>query len=323
MSPELITILAIGLAVFVAGGVALIGLVNVFASSDDVNERLETYALIPEETVLRTRDRRRTSMLRLRLRLNSIFSGISSEETHLRLLSANWPITDMEFMLIRVGGMVLGMPIGWLLFNSVLAGFGIAILAYLVPDMYLRRSVRKRRNRFASQLVDVLILVQGAVRAGYSFLQALDVVVDEMAAPASEEFRRVRREVGLGLPLSQALENLQTRMQNDDLMLVVTAVIINSQVGGNLATMLDAVTVTIRERVRLFAEIRALTSMQRWSGYILSLLPFIVAAVLFIMSPEYMGRLFEPGITLCVPIGAVICIILGNIIMRLMARIDV
>ena len=119
MSPELITILAIGLAVFVAGGVALIGLVNVFASSDDVNERLETYALIPEETVLRTRDRRRTSMLRLRLRLNSIFSGVSSEETHLRLLSANWPITDMEFMLIRVGGMVLGMPIGWLLFNSV------------------------------------------------------------------------------------------------------------------------------------------------------------------------------------------------------------
>lgn len=323
MSPEIITILAIAFAVFVAGGVAFLGLVNVFASSDDVSERLETYALIPEETVRRTRDRRRTSMLRLRLRLNSVFSGVASEDLRMRLLSANWPITEMEFLLIRVGGLLLGLVLGGLLFQSFLAGVGIAILAFLIPDLYLRRSVRKRRNKFASQLVDVLVLVQGAVRAGYSFLQALDVVVEEMAAPASEEFRRVRREVGLGLPLSQALSNLQERMQNDDLTLVVTAVIINAQVGGNLATMLDAVTVTIRERVRLFAEIRALTSMQRWSGYILSLLPFIVAAVLFMMSPEYMGRLFEPGITLCVPIGAVIFIILGNIIMRMMARIDV
>ncbi|MCK4976870.1 MAG: type II secretion system F family protein [Anaerolineales bacterium] len=323
MSAEIITIFAIGLAVFVAGGVALLGLANVFASSDGVSERLDTYALIPEETVRRTRDRRRAGMLRLRLRMNSLFSGFSSEQLHMRLLSANWPITEMEFFLIRVGGMLLGLGLGWLFFQSFLAGVGIAILAFLVPDMYLRRSVRKRRSKFANQLVDVLVLVQGAVRAGYSFLQALDVVVDEMAAPASEEFGRVRREVGLGLPLSQALENLQERMQNEDLLLVVTAVIINTQVGGNLATMLDAVTVTIRERVRLFAEIRALTSMQRWSGYILSLLPFIVAAVLFMMSPEYMGRLFEPGITLCIPIGAVIFIILGNISMRMISRIDV
>ena len=323
MSVELITILAIALAVFVAGGVALMGLVNVFAASDDVNERLETYALIPEETQRRTKDRRRARLLRLRLRLNSLFAGFSSEELHMRLLSANWPITETEFFLIRVGSLFLGLALGWLLFQSFLVGAGIAILAFVIPDMYLRRSVRRRRDKFSRQLVDVLVLANGAVRAGYSFLQAMDVVVDEMAAPASEEFQRVRREVGLGLPLSQALENLQARMQNDDLLLVVTAVIINSQVGGNLAVMLDAVTTTIRERVRLFAEIRALTSMQRWSGYILSLLPFLVAAVLFIMSPEYMGRLFEPGIFLCIPIGAVVFIILGNIVMRLMSRIDV
>lgn len=323
MSLEFITIVAIASAILLAGGVAFLGLVNVFAASDEVSERLETYALIPEETVRRTRDRRRARLLRVRLRLNSLFAGMASEDLHIRLVSANWPITETEFFLIRFLSMFFGLLLGWLLFRSPYSGVGLAIIAFLIPDMYLRRSVHKRRKMFGRQLVDVLILVNGAVRAGYSFLQSLDIVVEEMAAPASEEFRRVRREVGLGLPMRQALESLNGRMQNDDLLLVVTAIIINSQVGGNLSTMLDAVTETIRERVRLFAEIRALTSMQRYSSYILTLLPFIVVAVLFILSPEYMSHLFEPGIYLCIPIGALVFIILGNIVIRLMARIDV
>jgi tight adherence protein B len=133
----------------------------------------------------------------------------------------------------------------------------------------------------------------------------------------------VRREVGLGLPLNQALNNLTTRMQSDDLSLVVTAVNINTRVGGNLSTMLEAVVATIRERVQLFNEIRALTSQQRFSGYMLSLLPIIVVAILFVISPDYIGRLFEPGAMLCIPIGALILIILGNIVIRFMVKIDV
>ncbi len=129
--------------------------------------------------------------------------------------------------------------------------------------------------------------------------------------------------MGLGLPLSQALQNLNDRMQNDDLYLVVTAVTINTQVGGNLITMLEAVTRTIRERVRLFAEVRVLTSQQRFNSYILTLLPFGMGALLFMLNPDYMARLFEPGIFLCIPIGAAFNVILGNIIIRRMARIEV
>ncbi|HLE51771.1 MAG TPA: type II secretion system F family protein, partial [Anaerolineales bacterium] len=223
----------------------------------------------------------------------------------------------------RVWGTVSGFAIAWILFRSIYPGIGLAVIALLIPSILLNRSISQRRRKFERQLMDVLVLITGAVRAGYSFLQSLDVVVQEMKPPVSEEFRRVRREVSLGLPLSRALTNLHARMQNEDLYLVLTAVNINSHVGGNLATMLEVVTNTIRDRIRLFSEIRALTSQQRFSGYMLSLLPFIVIAILFVVSPDYISRLFQPGIMLCIPIGALIFVLMGNIVIQLMSRMDV
>jgi len=171
--------------------------------------------------------------------------------------------------------------------------------------------------------VDLLVLISGAVRAGFSLLQSIEVVVKEMKPPVSEEFRRVMRETGLGVSLPEALRNLAARMENGDLNLVITAIEIQYQVGGNLATMLSAVTETIRERVRLFGEVRVLTTQQRYTGYLLSVLPFFIGAMMFILNPEYMRRLFEPGPLLCIPIGALIGILLGHIVIRRIARIEV
>jgi tight adherence protein B len=171
----------------------------------------------------------------------------------------------------------------------------------------------------------VLVLMTGAVRAGYSLPQALEVVSKELRPPASEEFRRVKHEIGLGLSLTQALTNLVARMENDDLYLMVTAININSQVGGNIVTMLEAVTETIRERIRLFSEVRVLTAQQRFGSMILTFLPIAMAAALFFINPDYMMRLFRPPtpVLLCIPIGAVIMIIFGNILVRRLAKIDV
>lgn len=307
------------LAVFVA----IFGLYSAAAGSTQLSERLETYAIVPETTARRDVDRRRVRLNRFRLRLNNALSSLASEELSLQLTSANWPITETEYIVIRYTLALLGFLVGWLLLRSFLSGIGLAFLAYLVIGFLLARSIHNRRIKFERQLVDVLVLITGAVRAGYSLLQSLDVVVNELGSPASDEFNRVRREVGLGLPLNQALTNLHRRMQNDDLYLVVTAININSQVGGNLGTMLEAVTNTIRERVRLFSEIRALTSQQRYSSYFLTLLPLIFAAIMFILNPEYMMQMFEPGIFLCIPIGAVIFVILGNLIIMRMSKIDV
>jgi tight adherence protein B len=323
MTPTLFTILGIGLVVVVSGILALVSLVNTLITSDEMGERLETYALVPTFEARREGKRSRTLLIHFRFRLNSAFSMFTSEELTLKLMSANWPITETEYILIRVWGALGGLGLGWLFLRSIIPGLGIAFIAFLVPAILLNRSIHRRRMNFEKQLIDVLVLIKGAVQAGFSFLQALDIVVQEMKPPVSEEFSRVRREVTLGLPLSQALSNLNARMQNDDLYLVITAVNINSQVGGNMATMLEAVSETIRERVRLFSEVRAITSQQRFSGYLLTLLPFILVAILFVISPDYISRLFEPGITLCIPSGAFILVLLGNLVIRMMAKIEV
>ncbi|MCK4726089.1 MAG: type II secretion system F family protein [Anaerolineales bacterium] len=323
MSSDIFTLLIIGVVILLAGFLAVISLVNTLVWGSGFNDRLETFGSIPQDQQRRSSGRGRTRLLRTRYRLNSMLSALTSEELNVKLLSANWPITETEFILIRIGSTALGFLFGWLVFRSILPGLGFAFLAYVIPGIYLNWSISRRQTKFQSQLIDVLVLVKGAVQAGYSFLQAIDVVVDEVSSPASEEFRRVRREVGLGLPLNQALYNLTTRMESDDLSLVVTAVNINTRVGGNLSTMLEAVVATIRERVQLFNEIRALTSQQRFSGYLLSLLPIIVVAILFVISPDYIGRLFEPGAMLCIPIGALVLIILGNIVIRFMVKFDV
>ncbi len=323
MSSDIFTLLIIGVVIFLAGFLAVISLVNTLVWGSGFNDRLEAFGSIPQEERRRSSGRGGTRLMRTRYRLNSMLSSLTSEELNVKLLSANWPITETEFILIRIGSTALGFLFGWLIFRSILPGLGFAALAYIFPGVYLNWSISRRQTKFQNQLIDVLVLVKGAVQAGYSFLQAIDVVVDEVSSPASEEFHRVRREVGLGLPLNQALVNLTTRMQSDDLSLVVTAVNINTRVGGNLSTMLEAVVATIRERVQLFNEIRALTSQQRFSGYMLSLLPFIVVAILFVISPDYIGRLFEPGAMLCIPIGALIFVILGNIVIRFMVKIDV
>lgn len=323
MSPNLYILLPLGFAITFTGVVALLSLGYSLSSGKEVSERLEAYAYTPDPAPRRDASQIRNRMSRLRFRLNSMLSVFSSEELSLRLASANWPITETEYILIRIWSTVAGFILGWLLSRSALPGIGLAVIAFLLPSIILNRSITQRRTKFDKQLVDVLVLITGAVRAGYSFLQSLDVVVQEMQAPVSDEFRRVRREVGLGLPLSQALLNLHARMQNEDLYLVITAVNINMQVGGNLANMLEVVTGTIRERSRLFCELRALTSQQRFSGYVLTLLPFIIVAFLFVVSPEYISRLFQPGALICIPVGALVLIILGNISVRMMSKIEV
>jgi tight adherence protein B len=323
MSTTTLGIILASLFFVIAGGMLLMRTIRTLVAGDELNERLGTYAALPGGTTRREGGRRRARLSRLRLQMNGMLSVMASRELNMQLLTANWPITETEFLLIRIAVTLLGLLVGWFLFRSPISGIGLATLAYIIPAIYLRNAIIRRRTAFERQLIDVLVLMTGAVRAGYSLQQALDAVAREMHAPASEEFRRVNYEVGLGLPLSQALNNLNTRMQNGDLHLVITAININYQVGGNLVTMLEAVTKTIRERVRLFGEIRTLTSQQRFNSYILTLMPPAFAAILFILNPRYISRLFEPGIWMCFPIGAAISTILGNIVIRRLSKIDV
>jgi tight adherence protein B len=234
------------------------------------------------------------------------------------LARADLKLKVSEYLFIWVGAMV-GIPA-----FMVVAGFALpafhspvlllvgVVIGFFLPRWYVRRRQGKRLNQFNKQLPDTITLIANALRAGSSFLQAIELVVREARPPISTEFGRVIREVNLGLPFEQALENLVRRVKSDDLELMVTAISIQYQVGGNLAEILDSIAFTIRERVRIKGEIQTLTAQQRLSGYVVGFLPIGLAGFLFIAAPSFMNPMFDPTISLLgLPAGVIILFIGG------------
>jgi len=213
----------------------------------------------------------------------------------------------------------VGYVIGFILpafHNIITLAVLFAIGAYF-PRWYVGYRQKKRLKLFSQQLPDTITLLANSLRAGSSFLQGLELVTREARPPISEEFERVVREMSLGVALQPALMNLVRRVASEDLELMVTAINIQSQVGGNLATVLDSIAFTIRERVRIQGEIQTLTAMQRYSGYVITLLPIGLAGILFLVSPTYITALIKkPPETLGLPTG-VIFLIVGAISMAI------
>jgi tight adherence protein B len=205
----------------------------------------------------------------------------------------------------------LGLPT---LRNPIVLLIGV-LFGFFLPRLWLGRRKAGRLNAFNKQLPDTITLLANALRAGSSFLQAIELVVRESRPPVSTEFSRVIREVNLGLPFEQALENMVRRVRSDDLELMATAISIQHTVGGNLAEILDSIAYTIRERVRIQGEIKTLTAQQRLSGYVVGFLPIGLAGFLFVAAPNFMDPMFRnPPDVLGLPAGVVI-LIFGGIMM--------
>ncbi len=186
------------------------------------------------------------------------------------------------------------------------------VVGFFIPRVWLARRKAGRLNAFNKRLADTITLIANALRAGSSFLQAIEMVVRETQPPISTEFGRVIREVNLGLAFDDALANMVRRVRSDDLELMATAITIQHQVGGNLAEILDSIAFTIRERVRIEGEIRTLTAQQRMSGYVVGFLPIGLAGLLFIIAPKFMEPMFlNPPSVLGLPLGVVILFIGG------------
>lgn len=195
-------------------------------------------------------------------------------------------------------------------FGNPLALVGFFLLGAWLPRIYLHRRQGKRLRNFNDQLPGTITLLANSLRAGSSFLQGMELVTREARPPISDEFDRVVREMSLGLALQPALSNLVRRVASEDLELMVTAINIQSQVGGNLATVLDSIAFTIRERIRIQGEIQTLTAMQRYSGYVITLLPVGLLGVLMLISPTYIQPMFQkPPEVLGLPMGVVMLIV--------------
>ncbi len=255
--------------------------------------------------------------------LNDTLGFLSSEKLQIKISSAYWAISDTEFILIRIVAVVLGLFLGWILVSNILGGLFLTAIMLLLPPIILDRSIAIRQQKFHTQLLDVLILIRGAIQAGYSFLQALDLAIKELVAPASEEFGRVLREVKFGFSMEQALLNLSERMSSDDLQIVVTAININMQVGGNLSTILDSIIDTIRDRMHLYGEVKSLTSYARYVGNFLSIMPFVTALIIFLVTPDYFDNVLDKPITQIIGIFALVSVIIGNIWIRRISKVKV
>jgi tight adherence protein B len=239
------------------------------------------------------------------------------------LARADLSLTVTEYLLIRVGLLVVFFLIGYLLQRNLLVGLLLAVGGLFLPTIYVRTRQSARLRAFNGQLPDVLDHLQGSLRAGYGLLQSVEWVSRQIPPPAGMEFDRVLREVQLGRSLLDALDSMVRRIPSDDLALIVTAVKIQYEVGGSLAEVLETVAHTIRERVRIQREISVLTAQQRISGYVLMALPIGMAVFLLVVNPDYMMPMFEPGPFLCIPTGTLVLMVMGYIIMRRIINIEV
>src|SRR5690349_7990903 len=243
------------------------------------------------------------------------------------LAQADLKLTITEYLLIKAFCVVVGWLVGQFIGRgegglALLFGLIFAVLGWFAPDWYLRFMQAKRIRAFNGQLGDTIVLMANSLRSGYSFLQTMELVGKESPPPMGVEYRRAVREVGLGMSVQDALMNLLRRVPSEDLDLMLTAVTIQFEVGGNLATILDTIAHTIRERVRIQGEIRTLTAMGRASGWIISLLPVALGIVIMLINPTYMSAMFAwPWI--CMPICATIMVGIGAWLIMKIVTIEV
>jgi tight adherence protein B len=308
------------LVALLAAGAVLLLFFGIFGSRRvSPTDRIEQVAVAATEA--RSPNARKQKSVRSRL-----FSGRAAHAADRAVEQRDWganmarelaradlQLRPSEYLAIRIGA-VVGAPIIMYLLGATLfptLGNPIAILVSIIlgwwiPRFYVGRRKARRLSAFNDHLADTITLVANALRAGASFLQAIELVVRESQPPVSTEFNRVIREVNLGLPFEQALANMVRRVRSEDLELMTTAITIQHQVGGNLAEILDSIAFTIRERIRIKGEIKTLTAQQRMSGYVVAGLPIFLVVILTVIAPTFMEPMFGPPYIVGIPAGVIV-----------------
>lgn len=305
---------------------AIMMAVGSFINADRrIGTRLETYVSVSDfnqDVPAHQTDDEMRDKLTGRLNRTLSNSGFASRIRR-SLARADIPLTVLEYALIRLAAMLLPAAIALLLIHHLISALVAALLGWFLPLLWVRRRQKQRLRLFEEQLPEALTIMINSLRAGFSLNQALSNIAEQAPNPMAAEMRRVVQEIQLGIPISDALTNLAYRMESQDLELLVAVLKIHTRIGGNLIRVLESISTTIRERTRLRREIRVITAQQRFSSYILGLLPVILVLILLVINPDYILGLFEPGWTLCIPVGALVTNVLGFLIIRRIVDIQV
>lgn len=239
-----------------------------------------------------------------------------------QLARANLKWTVGEFIVLSVLLAIVAGALFFLIDRIVLVPVGI-IVGFFLPRIYAASQTSKRLKDFNNQLGDALNLMVNSLRAGYSMMQAMEVISNEMPMPISEEYRRVVLELQLGVSFDAAMANLMRRMPSADMDLVITAMSVQREVGGNLAEVLDAISFTIRERVRIKGEVKAMTAQGRITGYVVTGIPFALGGFIYMVNPDFMSGLFtDPCGWIMIGISLFL-IVLGYVVINKIVSIEV
>ncbi|MGH7722948.1 MAG: type II secretion system F family protein [Candidatus Dormibacteria bacterium] len=239
------------------------------------------------------------------------------------LQKADLKLKSSEWVLAVAGS---GVALGALLtmrFGTPLMLLIGPLAAWMISSVFLRIRQGRRSRAFNNQLGDTITLLSNALKAGYSFAQALASVGRNASPPICEEFLRATREIALGISVDDALNHMVQRNKSEDFDLLVTAVQIQRVVGGNLAEILDTIAYTIRERVRIQGEIRTLTAQARISGIIITLLPFALAFFLELISPSYFGPMLSENLGHILLGVGIFSIVIGAVAIQKIVKIEV
>ncbi|MGI6207857.1 MAG: type II secretion system F family protein [Anaerolineae bacterium] len=284
-----------------------------------IQDRLEAYAARGGADVVQVRQRRTiAAQLDQMLRKRAYGRRLAEE-----LARADLQLRVSEFVVLSLLSAVMSALLALLVFAMPALAVVAAFAGFFLPRIYLRRRQAARLKAFGEQLGDALGLLVSSLRSGYSMLQSMEVVASELPEPIAGEFGRVVREVGLGLSQEQAFINMLNRVPSEDLDMMVTAINVQHEVGGNLAEILDTISGTSSERVRIQGEIRVLTAQQMLSGYMLTCLPVAVTLILFAINRPYMSQLFTDTCGLVMVAIGVLMTGSGFLIIRRIVKIEV
>jgi tight adherence protein B len=250
-------------------------------------------------------------------------SNINMEKTELMLKSSGLELSAEEFVMLRWFLTVVTGGVFFFLFNNIILLLVGGALGYIAPKSWVKRKIKQRIEKFNLGLPDMISTIIGSLRSGYSFAQAFKTVVEECDAPVKDEIGLLLKEMNYGITMEDALNNLNLRMPSSDLELMIQAVLIQRQVGGNLAGVLEIILGTIRDRNRIQRNVRTLTSQGRLSGRVIGLLPLVLGLVIFLINPEYISILFSSPIGILIISIGLVSGIIGFILINKLTKIEV
>ncbi len=241
----------------------------------------------------------------------------------IQIIQAHIMLKVEEFITIELITAIGFLFLGLIIFSIKALALPFAIAGFFLPTLIVKSKKKTILKKIDQQLPDTIMLLSNSLKAGYSFMQAVDVASKELPAPISLEFKQLLKEVNLGVNTETALESLSGRVQSEDMKLVILAVLIQRQIGGNLSEILDNISDTIRARIKIKGEISVLTAQGKISGMIVGLLPLALGFAIFTLNPSYIMVLFTEPLGMMMLGGSVIMELIGMMFIRKIIRIEV